>query len=294
VLLIIDGSSSSFDGGNRRIEGDAVPFLSIITVTLNNAASLKRTVESVARNAPKDSEYIVIDGASTDETVPYLSSAGLPVDCWISEPDCGIYDAMNKGIARARGAFCLFLNAGDILLETCDFSHFLDDGNDVYYSDALLIDGDNRSLIEYPAEVDVNFFVSGMINHQSCIIRKSAFDRYGPYDSTYRICADWLFFLKATHASGGHFAKIPGPICGFSMDGVSTAPGSCAIVEEEHRRGVLRTFGILAPTILELLEFRDSVYGRILRQYGAGPSLGFFLRAYRFLARRGLIRKSGQ
>ena len=89
--------------------------LSIITVNKNNAEGLRKTIESVVCQTFKDFEYIVIDGASTDESVAVIETYLANVTYWVSKPDRGIYEAINKGIKVAVGEYCLFLNSGDYL-----------------------------------------------------------------------------------------------------------------------------------------------------------------------------------
>ena len=87
--------------------------LSIITINRNNAAGLRRTIESVVSQTYTEFEYIIIDGASTDESVDVIKEYADKITFWVSEPDNGIYNAMNKGILKAKGEYLLFLNSGD-------------------------------------------------------------------------------------------------------------------------------------------------------------------------------------
>lgn len=262
------------------------PLISIITVTRNDLKALRETVESVKRFAPATSEYIVIDGASTDGTLQYLETMETAIDRWISESDAGIYNAMNKGTRLAHGDFCLYLNAGDRLLESAAAIQFNDDGHDVYYWDALLSDNGHLQEIPYPDTVDANYFISGMINHQNTVIRRKTLLRMGGFDESFRISADWLFFLKAALANERAFKRIGSAICAFEVGGISSAPGSGRLIDEERRRGIDSCFGRLSPTIHELVEFRQSLYGNIRNLGGDGSVLGFILRCYRFIWRR--------
>ncbi len=266
---------------------------SIITVNRNDAEGLRRTFASVGLHAPEDSEYIVIDGASSDGSVEAIEERDDLIDAWISEPDAGIYDAMNKGIARASGEFCLFLNSGDTLRPENGLGSFVDDGADIYYANAVLSAGGRRTVTDYPRSIDANFFVSGMINHQNALVRRSLFERLGPYDTRYPVCADWLFFLKASRAEKAVFRFLEEPFVEFALGGASNKAGSAPKIRAERERGIEEVFGELAPTMLALVDFRESVYGCILRQFGPRRSLDFLLRAYRYvmtnLKRAGII-----
>jgi glycosyltransferase involved in cell wall biosynthesis len=270
---------------------------SIITVNKNDAEGLRRTIDSVKRNAPRDREYIIIDGASSDGSVGVIEDERSFIDTWVSEPDTGIYQAMNKGIARAKGDFCLFLNSGDVL---CDGERLesvpdlADRRFDIYYSDAALASGGARSVIRYPKRVDVNFFVSGMINHQNTLIRRSLFDRMGLFDESLRLCSDWLLFLRTAYSRIDSFKYIGDPISEFSIGGLSNGPGSGAIVAREREYGILQVFGELAPSILELVEFRESTYGNTVSLFGRTKALDFLIRLYRFFARRSGLKPSGE
>jgi len=259
---------------------------SIITVNRNNSIELERTLKSVELHAPRSSEYIVIDGASTDGSVELIQRHAARISSWVSEPDSGIYCAMNKGIMRARGEFCLFLNSGDTLDPGNGLDSFVDSGYDIYYSDAVVSSEGKRTRIRYPHSVDANFFITGMINHQNALIRRALFSRIGLYDESYSICADWLFFLEAAYRAKISFRYMDAPIVEFTIGGVSSRPGSDEIKKREVEKGLSSVFGELSPTILEFLEYRRSIYGNVVSLFGRSPSLDFILKAYRFFARR--------
>lgn len=268
--------------------------ISIITVNRNNAAELVRTMESVERFAPASCEYFVIDGASTDGSLEAIKGAKR-IDGWSSEPDSGIYDAMNKGIARSTGEYLLFLNSGDYLREANGLSGLPDEHPGVFYSDAIVVDGGRRQTLRFPDALDVNFFIGGMINHQNALIRKDLFDRLGPYDTAYRIRADWLFFLRVAYETKDRFMHLPGTMVEFSAGGLSSRPGSDPAMRKETRAGLRAVFGDLSPSILELQEYRDSTYGNIVNLFGPGRTLDLLLKCYRFGIRRIMrFRKNGR
>ena len=128
----------------------SLPTVSIITITYNAERFLERTIQSVVAQQATDYEYIVIDGASTDGTLAIVRNYEQHITHWISEPDAGLYDAMNKGLHRAQGKYVWFMNAGDELHDPQTLSRLLEridtTGADVYYSDALFVrdDSDRR------------------------------------------------------------------------------------------------------------------------------------------------------
>ncbi len=197
---------------------------SIITITYNNLAGLRKTAESVAAQTYRDMEWIVVDGASTDGTREWLSEMNheelgmknesqkdnLQIPKFsnlqiLSEPDRGVYDAQNKGIGLAKGDFCFFLNAGDTFCEADVVERMMADceGADIVYGNELVVDAEGRVVecckgVENPSFVDL---YNSCMKHQATFIRRSLFDRYGNYDSTMRICADfdWFFRVIAFH-----------------------------------------------------------------------------------------------
>ena len=122
--------------------------LSIITINYNNVLGLKRTLESVTGQSYSNFEYIVIDGGSTDGSKEHILKYSDKISYWISEPDRGIYHAMNKGIAKASGEYLLFMNSGDLFYNNFILNEVIDDISkyDLIYFDILIRDGNK----EYP------------------------------------------------------------------------------------------------------------------------------------------------
>ena len=205
--------------------------LSIITINYNNAEGLRKTLASVASQTFRDFEHIIVDGGSTDGSVDiireYESSlasrlSGVPekvrdfVGCssplasnlkWISEKDKGIYDAQNKGISLAQGEYCYFLNAGDTFCAD-DVLERIFSPNALIFSSPHIIYGNELELaytdkgpkvrarakgVENPSFVDL---YHSCMKHQASFIKLELFERYGVYDDTMRMDADWDWFLR--------------------------------------------------------------------------------------------------
>ena len=114
--------------------------ISIITINYNDKYGLSRTIDSVLNQTYEDFEYIVIDGNSNDGSKEILKNHDLSIDYWVSEPDSGIYNAMNKGIRVAKGDYLLFLNSGDYLCDNDTIHNVakeIDGGKDLYYGNAI-------------------------------------------------------------------------------------------------------------------------------------------------------------
>jgi glycosyltransferase involved in cell wall biosynthesis len=212
--------------------------LSIITVNLNNKLGLQKTIESVVNQTFSEYEYIIIDGGSTDGSVEIIKEFADKITYWVSEPDKGIYNAMNKGIKVAKGEYCLFLNSGDWFvnsslikdifngLPVCDIVY----GNmiKVFPDGKLEIDkGPQRSLLSLG---DMYF---GTINHSSSFIRRSLFEKYGLYNEEYKIVSDWAFFLKVIGLKAVTVKYIDLDINFFDMTGISNSMKSIRYMERD-------------------------------------------------------------
>jgi len=196
--------------------------LSIITINKNNAAGLKKTCLSVVSQTYKDFEWIIIDGASKDDSVSIIKQYSDRVTYWTSEPDSGIYNAMNKGIKQAAGNYCLFLNSGDFLLYPWTLEEAFNEIKtckqaDVYYSDAV---EDTYRVITAPKIITLRFFIHYMINHQNTLICRELFERQ-LYNEKYKITADWYFFISELFQHDITFSHIKTNITVFDTSGVS-------------------------------------------------------------------------
>lgn len=215
---------------SERIEMDATqkekPLLSIITICFNRVSDIAQTCESVVNQTWQGFEWFVIDGASTDGTIKVLEKYHSRCTRLISEPDCGVYHAMNKGLALAKGEYVLFLNGGDRLsgddiLEK-SFAAITHDA-DIMYGDIFLErDGEIVDKTSAPSgkDVDFLFFASGVIPHPASFIRRKLFVEHGGYDESYRIVGDldrWVVFAK----SGCTFRKLEAVVSVFKLGGIS-------------------------------------------------------------------------
>ncbi len=173
--------------------------LSIITINYNNADGLRRTMDSVIAQSFHDYEYIVIDGGSQDGSREVIEARAGHLAYWVSEPDGGIYNAMNKGIARAKGEYCLFLNSGDFLFNEQSLGIAFDRENDADIVSYAVINTDRKasSLKKPPCDVSLYTFLDGSLPHPSTFIRRGVFERVGLYNESYRIISDWAFFIDA-------------------------------------------------------------------------------------------------
>ncbi len=184
------------------------PKISVVTVSYNAVTTIEETILSVVNQTYKNIEYIIIDGGSTDGTVDIIKKYADRIDYWVSEPDKGIYDAMNKGIKVATGEWVNFMNTGDAFYSNQVINTVvenIDGGIDVLYGDTIL--KYNWGMIKRKAS-QLDIIRKRMpFSHQSCFVEINIMKKY-KYNLNYRICADYHFFYHL-YLNGGHFAYLP-------------------------------------------------------------------------------------
>lgn len=198
------------------------PTLSIITVNLNNCDGLQRTIDSVVSQTFTDYEWIVIDGGSTDGSRELIEQYANHFAYWCSEPDKGIYNAMNKGIAHAKGEWLQFLNSGDWLYEntTLEKVFSIEYVADVLYGDSIYIRKDCSFTHICPGQLTLSYLYSDFLNHQSTFYNHSIFEKYS-YDETNRIYSDWQLSLRLL-LNGKIFYHLPIYIVYYNLEGLSS------------------------------------------------------------------------
>ncbi len=181
------------------------PLLSIITVVFNSENFLEKTILCVKSQTYDNIEYIIIDGNSSDSTLDIIKKYNDFIDFWISEPDKGLYDAMNKGIEYAKGDFLWFLNSGDLIYSNNTveeiFKNFTN--SDIYYGETMMIDhnGENIGMrrLKTPEKLTWKSLKKGMvICHQAIIVKSILASKY---DLNYKFSADFEWVLKALKQS---------------------------------------------------------------------------------------------
>jgi len=180
------------------------PLISIITVVFNSQQFLESTILSIAMQESTNFEYIIIDGGSTDGTLEIIKKYPEVVDRWISEPDRGLYDAMNKGLKMAQGEYVWFINSGDKIYEDNTISLIESMVNqsvkpDVIYGETLIIDTEGREIgmrrLSVPDTLTWKKLIDGLVVcHQSIIVKRSI----APfYNTKFKISADYDWVLTA-------------------------------------------------------------------------------------------------
>lgn len=203
--------------------------ISVITVAYNSAATIADTLRSVNAQTHADVEHIVIDGASRDGTVQTVREVGRRVAVLVSEPDQGIYDAMNKGLSRATGEVVGFLNADDCFAHDQVLSHvaasMTDPQVDACYGDLEFVDEhDMRRVLRY---WKAGTYVPGacargwMAPHPTLYVRRGVYERHGPYDPSFRMAADFEMSLRLFDVAGVRAAYLPEVLVHMRTGGAS-------------------------------------------------------------------------
>ena len=234
--------------------------LTIITINYNNAVGLQKTMESVLAQTSKDFEYIIIDGASTDGSGDYLKTINYKLQTTnyklVSEPDNGIYHAMNKGIRMAKGEYVHFLNSGDWLVDKHVVEKMLgelkelitkEQQPDVFVGNKIMIrpDGKIRRGHNDKRPVTALTFYRGTIEHTSAYIRRELFNTVGLYDETFRIVSDWKWYFEAVLHHHARVAFTDLYVTYFDNTGISSTNQQ---LDKAERRQVLEQ--MLPPAVL--------------------------------------------
>ena len=198
--------------------------VTIITVCRNHAKELERTIRSVESQTWQEKEYLVIDGASTDETPHVIKAHEASITHWVSEPDQGIYDAMNKGVKMAQGEWVIFMNAGDTFASDNTLQRVFGSPQDadVIYGD--VIKGELVKKAEAPRNAHRMFYC-----HQSAFVRTLCLREF-PFDIRHRMSADFKQ-VKQLFLSGKRFRQLDFPVANFDTQGVSNRNRSAGLYD---------------------------------------------------------------
>jgi glycosyltransferase involved in cell wall biosynthesis len=204
--------------------------VSLLTVSYNSATTIKDTIESIRSQEYKDIEYIVVDGNSKDETVGIIKSYDSFIAKWVSEPDRGIYDAMNKAIQLATGDVVGILNSDDFYFNSQVISQvvqaFEDQSIDVVFGDLIFVDPANLSKIVrkyssagwHPAKFARGF----MPAHPTVFIRRKYYEQFGLFKIDYKIAADYELLIRFLYVNKLKYKYLPLTMVKMRRGGVSS------------------------------------------------------------------------
>lgn len=259
--------------------------LSIITINLNDKTGLQQTIDSVACQTFDDYEFIIIDGQSTDGSIDILKNNQNKITCWVSEPDTGIYHAMNKGIKLAKGEYLYFLNSGDRLAKPDVLEKMFEDnptspficGN--FYTEK----NDKSTELQAPYRnrdwsLALYDIYSTYLAHQAFFIRKDNFDKYGLYSEDLRITADWELFLIAIGVNHEKVSYKDVNLVIYNLEGLSSTIGGKVIYEEKKMVAKRRLTTELATKLDKLYTLEQNQY--IVDAVKGSPILSLLVKLY--------------
>lgn len=243
--------------------------ISIITATFNSGKTLRDTIESVLRQTYRDIEYIIVDGASRDDTLDiireYEPRFGGRMR-WISEPDRGIYDAMNKGIGMATGAVVGLLNSDDFYTDECVLERVAAEIMDVdaVYGDIHYVDdGDLTKCVRYYSSKGFRRWkmrMGFMPAHPSFYCRRTVYTRFGLFDTDFRVAADFEQLLRLIYLNRIHTRYIP-------MDFVTMRTGGASSSGMKSHKKIIRDHmlaykknGVRSNYVLEGMRYLNKLW----------------------------------
>ena len=234
--------------------------LSIITINYNNAQGLAKTLKSVLNQTCTAFEHIIVDGASTDNAVEIIqqyekdaTARGIKVT-WVSEKDKGIYNAMNKGIKKARGEYIEILNSGDCLASNTVVGNMLEALKEKEYPEILYgnmlktVDWKTYQRDDCGANTEYTpnsflYFYNGTLNHDCAYIKRSLFDLFGYYNEKMKIASDWEWYVRSIVLGNVSPVYVNIDVTIFDMNGVSESGGKNKhIIQQERREYLVSAF----------------------------------------------------
>lgn len=225
--------------GGTRTTGHAAqgktPLFSVITVVRNGAAHLEQAIASVLAQSCRDFEYIIIDGGSMDGTLEIIRKYEDRIDCWVSEPDSGIYEAMNKGMGLARGELIGLLNADDFYepdaLERVAACFREKAVCGIYYGDNYVLQEDLH--LTYRRRADLRCWLGMSICHQAMFVHRDVYRDLAGYREEFRFAADYDFLLRAV-AAGVDFLHVGGFLVHYRNTGLTSKHYLASLAEAKR------------------------------------------------------------
>jgi Glycosyltransferases involved in cell wall biogenesis len=228
---------------------------SIITINRNNAVGLQKTIESVVTQTYRDFEYIIIDGASTDNSVDIIKQYADKITHWISEPDNGVYNAMNKGIARSQGEHLLFLNSGDFFVDKNvlnDCALKINENIEICSGNLWVLSEDKvETKLKPLTELTLYSCMYYGPFHPCTFIKRTLFDKYGLYNEESKLSSDWEFFLISCGLNEVVYLPLDRDIACFNTEGISEDPGNAQLLRTEGENALKKH---LLPSIRKDIE----------------------------------------
>ena len=210
---------------------------SIITVNYNNKDGLRKTIESVIHQTFRDFEFIVIDGGSTDGSAEVLKEYDAQIDYWVSEPDKGVYYAMNKGTRQAHGDYLNFMNSGDCFYDEKVLEHLsakglsadIIVGRDYHFNETT----QQGFATLLPTRISMLTFIHHTLPHQSTFFKRKLFEN-SPYDESLKLVADVKFYIQKICVEQCSVQLVDDIICRREPDGISITQNEQRLLEHKQ------------------------------------------------------------
>lgn len=220
--------------------------VSIVTINYNNREGLARTIRSVITQDYPDLEYIVIDGGSDDGSQELIEKHKDRIHYAVSEKDGGVYDAQNKGLKQCTGDYVLVLNSGDELAGPSVLSGVfsLPHDKDILYGNMIIVYPDGRRETGHmPAQIGFEHMMRDTLWHPVSFVKKSFLGQVGLYDTSYRIVADYEWFLRAIFQNNAALEYLNETISVFYLGGLSSDPQNAEKLKAERLAAQRSVFG---------------------------------------------------
>jgi glycosyltransferase involved in cell wall biosynthesis len=235
--------------------------ISIITINLNNSVGLVKTISSVLKQSYSDYEYLIIDGASNDGSINVIKDFEDQLTYWISEPDTGIYNALNKGISIAKGEYIQFLNSGDIFFNENILEQIFSKNpeNEIIYTDGYNLNLNMKlKKCQILDPLNIIYLIEHGLFHAGTFTKREVFSKIGLFNESNRIISDTEFFVKAFLADV-KFQKID--LASVVIDPYGISQNNFALLKEERDKMIIRIFG---RDYFELYNDRHSIHDQLI------------------------------
>ena len=244
--------------------------LSIITINRNNENGLRKTITSVLNQSWSDFEYIIVDGASTDNSVDVIKndissvSEGLNSRIqFISEADTGVFNAMNKGIVMAKGDYLLFLNSGDFFVDNNVLSNVfcvMRETDILSCSCRVSKNGEQVFITTPPTNYTFGFFYNNSLAHQATFIKKDLFNKFGLYREDLKFMGDWEFFVRTIVIAGASTQNIDVILTDYNMEGISSVSNNqYSIIKEKQSVFEEKALKCFVPDYDYFYQFKQNI-----------------------------------
>ncbi len=221
-MKAFDKSDALTENSKSELFDYKQPLISVITVTLNSGKTLEQTIQSVLNQTYKNIEYIIIDGGSTDNTLDIIKKYESNIDFWVSEPDSGLYDAMNKGIKKSSGELVSILNSDD-WLELHAFEevvNYYQDFDGILYGLVRLLKNEQEFAVRRNSHYSL--ILGRTLHHAAVFVPKNIYNKVGFYNQVYPYAADYDFLLRAFE-NNVKFKPIDAILTNFRIGGMSSS-----------------------------------------------------------------------